>query len=81
MVLTPDVKDGGYVASFPDLPGCITCADTKEKAIANAKDAKRAWIEAALESNRLLLDCNETEQEIIIRTARELKATLVSLGI
>ena len=30
---------------------------------------------------RLLLDCNETEQEIIIRTARELKATLVSLGI
>lgn len=28
-----------------------------------------------------LLDCNETEQEIIIHTARELKATLVSLGI
>lgn len=51
MVLTPDVEDGGYVASFPDLPGCITCVDTKEKAIANAKDAKRAWIEAALESN------------------------------
>lgn len=33
------------------------------------------------ELHRLLLDCNETEQEIIIRTARELKATLVSLGI
>ena len=31
--------------------------------------------------HRLLLDCNETEQEIIIRTARELKATLVSFGI
>ena len=31
--------------------------------------------------HRLLLDCNETEQEIIIRTARELKATLVSLGV
>ncbi len=31
------------------------------------------------ELHRLLLDCNETEQEIIIRTARELKATLVSL--
>lgn len=51
MVVTPDVEDGGYVASFPDLPGCFTCADTQEKAIANAKDAKRAWIEAALESN------------------------------
>ena len=51
MVVTPDVEDGGYVASFPDLPGCFTCADTQEKAIANAKDAKRAWIEAALKSN------------------------------
>ncbi len=51
MVLTPDVEESGYEASFPDLPGCITCADTKEKAIANAQDAKRAWIEAALESN------------------------------
>ena len=51
MVLTPDVEEGGYVVSFPDLPGCITCADTKEKAIANAQDAKRTWIEAALESN------------------------------
>ena len=36
---------------FQPCRGCITCADTKEKAIANAKDAKRAWIEAALESN------------------------------
>ena len=32
------------------------------------------------EIHRLLLDCNETEQTVIIRTARELKATLVSLG-
>lgn len=31
--------------------------------------------------HRLLLDCNETEQEIIIRTAKELKTTLVSFGI
>ena len=27
------------------------------------------------------LDCNETEQTVIIRMAKELKATLVSLGI
>ena len=31
--------------------------------------------------HRLLLDCNQAEQEIIIRMAKELKATLVSLGI
>ena len=33
------------------------------------------------ELHRLLLDCNETEQTAIIRMAKELKATLVSLGI
>ena len=33
------------------------------------------------EFHRLLLDCNETEQTVIIRMAKELKATLVSLGI
>ena len=31
--------------------------------------------------HRLLLDCNQTEQEIIIRMVKELKATLASLGI
>ena len=31
------------------------------------------------EFHRLLLDCNETEQTVIIRMAKELKATLVSL--
>ena len=34
-----------------------------------------------LELHRLLLDCNETEQTVIIRMAKELKAALVSLGI
>ena len=29
----------------------------------------------------LLLDCNETEQTVIIRMAKELKAILVSLGV
>ena len=51
MEIVEDKDEGGFVVSYPELPGCITCADTKEKAIANAKDAKRAWIEAALESN------------------------------
>ena len=33
------------------------------------------------EIHRLLLDCNETEQTVIIRMAKELKAILVSLGV
>ncbi len=48
--ISPDTVEGGFVASYPELPGCITCADTMEAVIANALDAKRAWLEAALES-------------------------------
>ena len=47
--IVPDTEEGGYGARFPELPGCITCADTIESVVANAEDAKRVWIEAALE--------------------------------
>ena len=41
--------EGGYVASYPDLPGCLTCGQTIEEAAKNAVDAKNAWLEAAIE--------------------------------
>ena len=37
------------MAVYPDLPGCITCGETVEIAVANALDAKKAWIEAMME--------------------------------
>jgi len=49
MEIVEDKDEGGFVISFPDLPGCITCGETIEAAIANANDAKRVWLEAALE--------------------------------
>lgn len=47
--IIPDTEDGGFVARYPELPGCITCADTLEDVTTNAIDAKKAWLEAALE--------------------------------
>ena len=49
MEIVEDKDEGGYVVSFPDLPGCITCAETIENAVKNAEEAKRIWIEAAIE--------------------------------
>ena len=43
-------KDEGGVVSFPELLGCITCGETVESAVANALDAKKAWLEAAMDS-------------------------------
>ena len=32
MEIIPDTEEGGYVVSFPELPGCLTCADTLKQA-------------------------------------------------
>ena len=47
--IVPDSTEGGYVASYPDLRGCITVGDTLASVAANAEDAKREWIQAAME--------------------------------
>lgn len=49
MEIVENKEEGGFVVSYPDLPGCITCGETIEIAMENALDAKRVWIEAALE--------------------------------
>lgn len=41
--------DGGYVAIFPDLPGCMTQADTLAELATMAEDARRIWITTAFE--------------------------------
>ncbi|WP_323089795.1 type II toxin-antitoxin system HicB family antitoxin [Allobaculum sp. JKK-2023] len=49
--IVPDPDEGGYIAHYPDLPGCITVGETLESAVLNAADAKKAWLEAALEDS------------------------------
>jgi antitoxin HicB len=43
-------KDGGYFAKVKELEGCMTEGGTLEEVIKNIEDAKKAWIETALES-------------------------------
>lgn len=40
-------EGGGYLAEFPDLPGCIADGDTVEEALHEAEDALKAWLAAA----------------------------------
>ena len=47
--IAPDTAEGGFVASFPDLPGCLTCGETAEEAVKNAEEAKKEWLTAAIE--------------------------------
>ena len=38
---------GGFVATVPDLPGCMSDGASPEEAVANVQDAIFSWIEAA----------------------------------
>ena len=46
--LTPDV-DGYWFAKIPLLDGCMTNGESREDALVMIDDAKRAWLETALE--------------------------------
>jgi antitoxin HicB len=51
IVVQPLAEDdgGGFVATVPDLPGCMSDGETPQEALANAEDAIKAWLEAARE--------------------------------
>lgn len=61
MEIVEDKEEGGFVVSFPDLPGCITCGETVESAVANAMEAKKAWLEAALEEGIVIQEPDSIE--------------------
>ena len=43
----PSEEGGGFVATVPDLPGCMSDGATPEEAVSNVQDAIVTWIEAA----------------------------------
>ena len=59
--IIPDPYEGGYVVRYPDLPGCLTSGNTIEDALANAGDAKRAWLEAAIEEGIPIAEPNSPD--------------------
>lgn len=80
MEIVEDKDEGGYVVTFLDLPGCLTVGETIEKAVANAEDAKKAWFEAALESNVEIMEPDSLEDysgQFKLRIPRSLHRMLV----
>ena len=44
-----DYADDGITITFPDLPGCISCAETDEEAFYMAKDVLKGYLLTAEE--------------------------------
>jgi len=49
-----DSDGGGFVATVPDLPGCMSDGATDVEALENAHDAIAAWIEQATAMGRAI---------------------------
>jgi antitoxin HicB len=43
----PEADGGGFVATVPDLPGCMSDGASPQEALVNVSDAIAVWIEAA----------------------------------
>jgi antitoxin HicB len=39
-------EGGGWLAAFPDLPGCMSDGETPEEALRNAAEAETTWLAA-----------------------------------
>lgn len=79
MEIVEDKDEGGFVVSFPELPGCITSGETIESAIKNALDAKKTWLEAAIEDGIEIHEPNSLEDysgQFKLRIPRSLHRSL-----
>ncbi|MGV1047745.1 MAG: type II toxin-antitoxin system HicB family antitoxin [Solirubrobacterales bacterium] len=53
VILQPE-SDGGFSVSVPALPGCHTQGETREEALAMAKDAIAGYLEVLADEGRPL---------------------------
>lgn len=43
---------GGYLITWPDLPGCMSDGETVEEAIRNGREAFEAWMQVCIKEGR-----------------------------
>ena len=53
--------DGGYVASIPALPGCVSQGDTRSEALRNIREAAELYV----------ADCREAGDPIPVEAGKE----------
>ena len=54
-------SDGGYVASVPALPGCVSQGDNRDEALSNIREAIELYFE----------DCREAGDPVPTEAGRE----------
>lgn len=75
--LLPD--EGGYTATVPDLPGCMSFGETVEAALRGLKEAKELWFEGRIEAGEDIPEPTRIEDysgKFVVRIPRSLHRSL-----
>ncbi|WP_054251443.1 type II toxin-antitoxin system HicB family antitoxin [Neofamilia massiliensis] len=56
-----DYAEDGISIEFPDLPGCLSCADTDEEALYMAKDVLGLWMDNLERDKELIPQASRLE--------------------
>lgn len=78
----PEENGQGYTAAIPDLPGCISSGDTPQEALHAVDEAKRLWLEVALQDGDPIPEPTAVTVEhfsgkFVVRVPRSLHRRLV----
>jgi antitoxin HicB len=81
----PEGDGQGFSALVPDLPGCMTAADSYEELWPMVEDAKRLWFEVALEDGLPIPEPKPLEEEefsgkFVLRVAKTLHRQLARMA-
>lgn len=77
--LLPELE-GGYLIRVKELPGCISAGETPEEALRNIEEAKRLWLEVAIEEEHLIPEPRQEESfsgKFLVRLPKSLHRDLV----
>lgn len=67
-VILEQEPDGGYVATVPALPGCVSQGDTREETLKNVQEAIELYVE----------DCRDAGDPVPTEAGREYVEVRVS---
>ena len=80
IVLYP-AEEGGYAIEIPELPGCVSQGQTLEEAYEMIQDAKKGWIDLALQNGNPIPEPARAEEysgKFNIRMPKSLHRILVA---
>ena len=61
--------DESFLICYPDLPGCMSCGQTIEEAIQMGEDARKCWIDSALQDGDYIPEPKTIEDYPDIKSA------------